>query len=739
MPTFKFTDTLSNPIDSVSSNPNPLASLVKYVRNPTLGMVLLPELVNALPQPLIGVAATPLRTGLSFSGNVGLGVHITELTVGAGPSQAVTLHAKPGSDLFDRDPFGSPVAVQSGEGYLSLALSAAVNPGLSRGAGQLSFGVDASGSLTVEFFRKFALADQPTVAQALGDVIDNFIIPADVADLEALAPGDISVVSGSGSLRVSASMTASIAPNPLATPNLPFIDRPIAAQAGASVKLAGNFQISGSYKIRVRKIAAGVVELGYYRARGAQWTVAAAASAGVGVDFGKTDLLCKLLGEISGTPQADVAQLVNVGLTGGEIERIQDAIGKSVDHSLQASLEFALSGGSDTEAAFLYEIQLAALDVPGRNAVVLALGADLSALAAFEAAALEADVDGHGVIAPGITMLRSAMSDTRKRGASLKVNLVGLLNFQSWSDLIARSEFIYEPVTGELTVNQTVKGDRIGVLTLPQAQEKLRKLMFDSVLTTTAYRASGALGTMQLSSAAVHFAFNHSTNAHTISDYLDGVAAVNLITPAAKAALMLAFTGAGASFQMLRVEFNDAASESMFLHAGAPRPQADFEFIARTALAMLLLPGDSDDTAKYRRDVLGGDALWNRLKAVGQPGFRQELPALNDVQLAVVQSDYTNVMWWAESMATTAVKLAQMKKFIASVPADTLHNNPEFIDRYNDLQKHMADVVAKSGLSFGLPFGLVSLFRAAAGAVPSAAIVSPALTRFFLPAQGAPV
>jgi hypothetical protein len=733
MPTIQITDELSATINSVPVNPSPLDVLVKYVQNPAINLVLLPDLVNALNQPLSTASATPIQSGLNFSNTISLGTGAPELSIAAGVTQAVNVNTNAGSDLFSSDPFGSPVVVQAGEGYLSLALSGTVNPGLSGSAGQLTFGVNASGSIGIEYFKKFPVtASNPTVAQALGAVLSNFIVPADLADVSAMGTGDIALVSGSGSLKLSASVTVSAAPNPLATPNLPFINQPITVTTGASLSVAGSFQIAGSYKIRVRKISDGVVELGYYRDRNSQWSVTATASASVGVTLGSTDVLTKLLSGISGTPEADVAQMVKVGLTSAEISQIQQAVTNSIDHSLQASLQLALNGSSDSDAAFLYQIQLAALDGTGRNAVSLALDGDLSALAA-----LEQNDDGHGLIAPGITMLRSAMSDTRKRGASLKINLFGLLNFDSWSTLISKSEFLFEPVTGELVINQTVTGQRFKDLSLPGAAEKLRKLMFDSMMTTAAYRASGALATFDLSNSVMHFAFNHNTNEHTMSDYLDGAIAVGLLTQAGKANLLNGFTGTGASFYLLRAQFDDAASQSMFLNGGTARPQSDYERIARIGLSMLLLPGDSNDADKYRRDILGNDSLWATLKQLGQPSFAQALPGLNNVQIAVVQSDYTNVMWWAESMATTAVKLAQMKAFIASAPAGTLGHNNAFIKLTTDLQKHMADVVAKSGLSFGLPFGLVSLYNAASGAVASASIVSPAITQNFLAARGA--
>ena len=75
-------------------------------------------------------------------------------------------------------------------------------------------------------------------------------------------------------------------------------------------------------------------------------------------------------------------------------------------------------------------------------------------------------------------------------------------------------------------------------LTLPAAQEKIRKIKFNSLLVTTAYRASKSLGTMQVTSSDVYFAFNQNTNEHTMSDYLDAVIAVGLLNVGGKQHLM---------------------------------------------------------------------------------------------------------------------------------------------------------------------------------------------------------
>ena len=744
MPTIKITDTVSADISSVSVNPNQLTSaLVKYVRSPAVNIVLLPDLVNALQQPLLTAKSTPLSLGLKFSDKVDFSTSANpELTFAAGVRQNVNVNATPGAKLFPADLFGSAITVNDGEGWLSLALSGTVNLGLAATAGDLNFGITAGGAIATEYFRKFAVdATTPTVAEALEEVLSDFTLPADVSDLNAMQTDDISTVDGNGMFKLSGSVSIAASANPLATPNLPLVNQTIALQSGASLAVGASFQLSGSYQIRTRKLTGAFVELGYYRKKGTQWSVSATASAGVGVTFGKTELLAKLIAGLTGKPEADLIQLINGGLSDVEIQQIQDEIGKSINHSLEASLDLELSSSPTDEAAFLYRIDTSALDVESSRAIHAALDGDLSELTAFEK-----NDDGHGTIAKGVTMLRSSLKNIRDNKTSLKINLIGLLNFSSVFELIQKGEVVFEPVTGDLTINETVSGTGIGILTLPANQDKLRKIKFDSLLITSAYRASRAISTMQVTSSDVHFAFNQNTNEHTMSDYLDGLIGLGLINVGVKRQLMSGFHGSGPSTYLLRVEFGDDACKAMFLSPdGEPRTQLAYEAIGRNAMQVLLLPGEQlsgnlDDADKYRRDILASDDIWAKLKVAGQPSFGQILPLLaNDaVKLSVVCSDYSAVMWWAESMASTAQKLADMRKFVDATNPATLQGNKRFKFLRNDLQNHVAGVVAKSGMQFGLPFGLIALYQAALPfGEPNGIIVSNSITKFFTPAIAA--
>ena len=114
--------------------------------------------------------------------------------------------------------------------------------------------------------------------------------------------------------------------NPLISIQSPLVNQTVNVNASASLTVGASFGVSGAYQIRARRLTGKFVELGYYRMKGAQWSVSATASAGVDVKFGKTEFLTKLIATLTGKPEADVDKLVKGGLTDDQIEQIQRII-----------------------------------------------------------------------------------------------------------------------------------------------------------------------------------------------------------------------------------------------------------------------------------------------------------------------------------------------------------------------------------------------------------------------------
>ena len=727
------TDSRNVSLNTIPVNPVPQSAAGKYGLSPELRLVPRKELVDVLAVPLSQVAATPVSLGVTVGPAFNFGTGEPQLSIAAGASAAIHVNAKKDSDLFSDDLYKSQITLKDGEGYLSLALTGSVTGKESQSKSDITLGLDAGDSVTFEFFRKFQVTPAaPLLGEALGEVVSNFIMPADITDLAALKPGDIAACSGKRSLKVSGDFAVSYSAVPLATPSLPIAGKPIQVNTGAMLDVKGSYKITSAWQIRSRAVSNGVIELGFYKQEGSDWDITVTASAGVDVSLGSTDLLTETIKKLSKNPEADRQQLTAAGLKPDDITAINKAITDSVDHSIHASLSLDVEGLASDEAAFLYTIELAKLNADTAAGVAAALDGDLTVIDRLNPRAQQ-----NGLVGPGLTLVRSILTRTKEGGATFKMNLIGLFNFLSLADYISKSQVIHEPVSGDVVFSETASGQRIGVISLPQEQQKLRKLMFDSILMTTTYRSGGALETMGMECSAVHFALHSTTNEHTMSDYLDWFVALRLLDQAGKAAIMQSFRGTGASTCNARVAFNDEACTALFLDPGTQKPGQTKYYVdlGRQALKALLLPGDQTDADGFRRAVLDSDKLWNQFEGPTTIGPVMEKEAgwqLNDPRIPVLAADYSVIVWWAAAMSSTAAKVADMQTFVKGADTTTLETNKAFIAKKADLQKHVMGIVKNSPISFDQPFGLVALDLAAgSAAVASGILFSPALNREF--------
>jgi hypothetical protein len=732
MANVQITDSDQTPL-AVPLNLSLQSAIVKYAQTSTLTFVLPKDKTALLGNPLKKAAATPVSLGINIEGAFNFGTGEPQFSIGAGASAAIHVNAKKDSDLFSDDLYQSQIKLKDGEGYLSLALTGSVTGKESQTKSNITLGFDAGASATFEFFRRFAVDDtNPKLGDALGDVISNFVMPADVTDLASLNAGDIATSSGKRHLKVSGKVAASASAVPLATPALPLANQAIDLNAGAKVNVSASFEITSAWQIRARVTSPGIVELGFYKQHGSDWDINITASAGIDASLGKTDLLTELIGKLSKSkdPKADQKQLEGAGLKPDEIKAINAAIKSSIDHSIHGSLSLDLNGLSSDEAAFLYNIKLAELTSDCAAAVTAALDGDLT-----ELDILNPDAEENGAVGPGITLVRSILTRTKKTGTTFKMNFIGLLNFISLSEFLSKSQVIDEPTIG-VVFKETASGQRIESIATPQGQAKLRKVIFDSVLMTTTYRCAGALEAIDMECSGAHFAKNHNTNEHTMSDYLDWFIALGLLTPHAKVTIMSGFHGTGESTCTARVNFSDAACKALFLDdKGASRLEEQYVGLGRNALAQLLMPGDQNDEDLYRRNVLTNDNIWNQFQGqttIGPVMERVSGWRSGDYRIGILEQDYTVILWWAAAMHSTAVKIVDMQDFLKTTDPNTLKSNKVFLHKRDDVQKHVLNLLKKSPMSFDQPFGLVALAKAAGSAAFSTGVLlSPAIKREF--------
>lgn len=690
MANIKISDKLGVTLLTTPSGPG--SGISKYFTGNTAAFVASAQLATALNKPVGSLAAAPLGLGMTFASDGTFGTTGVEWQFSAGAQVTVqatqAANQVPGDDVFQ-----NPITVEAGKTLVAATFTPSLSVGLSEGIGNLQFGFTAGGSVAFRAGRLIDLAGGagPKLGEALQSLLSSAIVPANVLDLATMLEGDLGSVSGAGTLQFSASFDIAQAFNPAASPALAFAKGKVALKAGASLEVGARVKLSGNYQIRVRKLPGDKVRLGYYKMADSQFQFDVTASAGVSATAGKTELVAKLMG-LLGTVKASEISQVETGLSEEQVDELRAAVEASLSRSLAVSLAGSFATSNAKTSMFEYEFELSQLDAAGVSALNEALAGDLSALTSRPSSALPA----------GVQMLVSELEAVKKRKTVWKINLLGIVNVLTVSELIVRGRTLFNAETGELVVTDSVTAKKLRVETRPleAGTKKLHKLLMQSLVITAAYRASGAQKLdASLSGSMSYFEQDANANRQKIGDYLDNFVGLQLISAAGKTAFLTSsFRGRASVF--IDATFLEADFATMFFDpAGQPRDLDFYDTIGRNAIANLIQPGDEND---FRRQpmLLGNkasDKLWKQMSEAGPPSFPVILPPpLNGgTQLAIIRHDYIVIKWWAESMAQAAQAVCDMRKFVAAngQSAEELRNDKKFNKVREDLTNALKDVV----------------------------------------------
>lgn len=729
MADIQITDDLGAPIPGVTIDLKQPSSLLKYAKSELLQLLVVTDFTERAPKPLSTVAANPISFQLTLKHKFQLGNTKPEIELTPKLQATIRANTTKDSNLFENDPFRVPSRVSEGTGYVSVALQGALNLGVSGTAGDLTFGFGIATAMGIEYWKAFPLgAGEPTLGEATARTISGYVIPAALDDLKLLGVNDVCTVSGQGSLTVSGGFNVSAVPNPLASVDLPLRFGKIDVKAGVMTGISASFTIRGSYQFRARRTSTDAIELGFYKQHGTTFVTDLSASAGVSMNSGEADLLKSLLGAISSNPndKATMRLFAEGGLTEGEIATLTGAIKGGLDHSLRGSLDLALSQLADDEAAFQYEIRPADLDATAIAALHRALAGNLSGLTALESESGGTD------LAPGVKLMSSVLTAVRKEQAVLKLNLLGLVNFVSITDLIRKCVVVTDPDTGYLTIADSATGKQINAhVENLHRNEALRKAMFESMVLTATYRASSVVTMAGLASHNFHFAFNANTKKPALADYLGWFVTLNLLTKEQAGDYLKSFAGRGHSTCLLRTEFDDNACQSLFFESPGKLWGGDHYLeIGRQAMRALI-DRDNSDVDRYRYDLL--DQHWKEAQKIGAAqdlGLLVGLHPTNPTQAAITNfliGDVFTITWWDRTMRRAGEAILEMQKYLSGSNPVTSGDSHEFANRRNDLQKKMAGVIKESKTRFDEPWGFISLFWAAGSKGGSAKLVAEGL------------
>lgn len=649
------------------------------------------------------ISSSKATFDLGTTAQLGTGENV-DLEIKATASGTVSIFSTVGgkpANLFNPDQFADPITVQPNQCYVSTAFNATVEADAGTKVSDLKFGFKASSAVTLSYYQLFDLGQNPpTLAEAIESTVANFAIPGDLNDVEAMPLNSIAVADGTGDLKFSGSLNLLALTNATASVTLSTVG-PVQITAGGKLSIGAGFELSSEYQVRVQRLAGKQFHLGLCRKKNSEITLTANASGGLGAGLGQNDLFGNLLKLISKDPAADLKALA--ALPPAQITQIQAVIKQAVDRTLNLGVTAEIGFGSDTEAMFLYAIDLGTITEEGRAMVHSALEGDLGPL-------VSADTNP----APGIVVLKTLISSAKTLRHSLKVNLLGIYNFARVSELMLKGSTAWDATTGQVVLTDTATASEIDVSTVNFAADsrKLRQILSEQFLISAAYIVSGVVqGPPGLHAQHSYFELDARTSRIDIRKDLFLGAAFQLISQQnALVKLTPGIQDFGLTTVLGEATYDDTAAEKLFLDNNKPRNAADYESAGRAAISYLVQKGDADD---YRLLPVQDDALWNQLKKIGDVDsaqFAELIQAHTKVPTApsVIGVDYLNIEWWSTAMQSCAKKLVDIRGFIASYPGLD-PNNHDFLARKRDLAKHLKTVAEQTRQNFGGPWGLIAM------------------------------
>jgi hypothetical protein len=328
------------------------------------------------------------------------------------------------------------------------------------------------------------------------------------------------------------------------------------------------------------------------------------------------------------------------------------------------------------------------------------------------------------VLAPGIRVMSSVFSTALTHEASLKLNLLGIFNYITISDLIRASEIVHDPVTGDLTIKDKTTRKEISAITEPlRRSEELRKVLFDSVVLTTTYIASRAVQMPEFRCTHAHFALHQNASEQVIDEYLNWFVALNLLAAADQPGMLAAIPKGDASSCILRTGFGDSQCRALFFDGNNQLWEEDHYLdLGRLAMRALLQPQYRPAVDRYRFRLLVDD-VWPQANRIGPVESLADLVGVernNTLVVGLLTTDVYSIRQWAKSMVETGKLVLDMDEFLKKADPGTLNDkNKDFTKRRKKLQDKIADMLGDSQMHFDEPWGMVAMFWAAGSPQPA--------------------
>lgn len=677
-------------------------TLSKYFQNLPNVSVLKTDLKQIANEDLTNPTITKIQSGLTFSDPINIGQPAVELKVGATGTGSLSIFvpSKDGAPLFNPDVFGDEIKVGINQRYVSLALTAGLTASASDTQSDLKFGFDGKSSVTLSYYECFTAGT--TVIDGVTGTISRFTIPGDLTDIKNMPAGSIATVESTGDLKFSGSVNLLALTNPLATVSVP-IAGDVKIADGLTISVGADFEFSGDYQLRIQRLTGNIFQMGYYKKRDSEFDFTVNANASLTAKLGDNDLIAKLMSAISSDPKADLQQLEAAGMPADQAQAIQIAVKSAINRTLEIGVGVELSVTNESDAMFLYEVDLDKVQTENLAMLHSALEGDLTALVSADAA-----------LPSGVTILKTLISSSKTLQHSLKVNLLGIYNVLEVSKLVTKNSVAWDATTGELVLSDNVSEDRIDIVASTlQAKDsdKLREILSEHFLITATYRAaSNVVGGPDVSALQSYFHLEQNPSRSRMRDYLALSSVLGLQAGSVAMAELGPIDDYGKTTVYAEAAYTNAAFRSLFFNGSAPLNPSIYAAAGRQAITNLVAAGDSDD---FRLKLATNDTLFNQLQDIGNVKSAEFAEACVSAgvpqgMVPVVGTDYLNVVWFQSAMVNAAKQLSAIDQYIGShSPVDP--NDHDFLVLKKKLASSLATVVQRATADFGGPWGFETM------------------------------
>ena len=533
----------------------------------------------------------------------------------------------------------------SSSGLVSFAVQAKLTAEDDATVSGFTFGIADTATVTLTSYYVAAASDK--LADAVRNAAAALTIPHDLDDLKGLPPGAICRLDGTSSLKFAASATYSFLNDPLAVVAISKLPS-LGINATASATLEGSVTHTSGHILTIAKLPNGLLHLAVSLKKTDDFETSLTVSSGVAAQIGNQDVLAFLLDKINPNSAAEAdaiaARMKDAAKFKSDIKSAIDTVLKA---SLGASLKAALDVCKVRNRAFLYSIDLNALDNDSRPALQAALTGDFTAITKT------------GPPLKGIQQLDSALTVTRDDKRTFVLHFLGIFNAASINDFVQKSKVDFTSDTHELILSD----ETLQVVNNNLAAEKLRQLVLKDI--TLTLPASANTKDVDTPITLAYLDREGSTGPATMRRFVNVLEFVTAPKATAAAALLnqkLKHYGACSLFCGLSL--NPEKCRQLFVD-GNNKPYDWLHYItAMCNVEKAIYSGlDTDPENSYHLKLFRtGQNIWEELQRAGAasnmtPILRKLGMSETEAQLAI--TDAITAIWWSGAMADYAAALAK--------------------------------------------------------------------------------